>query len=379
MHEVSKRPFRLHHLLLLLETWEKQGGPLDNFLRNYFRLKKAIGSKDRKWIAEKVYEWVRWQLLVDSLIQGEKTWEKRIETLDQLKDSDLQKLPLSLQLSCPQDLFNLLVKSYGEEEASKFCKISNERAPVTLRVNTLKTTRAKLMDEWKKDNYVFSPCQYKEEALHVQSNLNFFALPEFKAGHFELQDEGSQCIADLVKASANDWVLDYCAGAGGKSLAIAAKMQNKGQLFLHDVRKFALQEAKKRMSRAGVQNAQFLLNDDLKKKRVLKHKMQWVLVDAPCTGTGTLRRNPDLKSRFSLKGLEELRDLQYRIFSEALDFVKTSGFIVYATCSVLKEENQEQAARFEKDFVLKKVDEFFSLPQSGEMDGFYGVVFKKLN
>lgn len=371
----EKRPFRIHHLLLLLEAKEKKSGPLDNFLREYFRYHKAIGSKDRKWIAEKVYEWVRWQGLVDALVEGKITWDKRIAVLDRLKDADVSELPAHVQVSCPQTLFEILVKAYGEQKAKDYCLISNERAPVTIRVNTLKCIREELMQDWSTHHYSFTPCE-NANALNVQSNLNFFAMPEFKAGKFELQDEGSQLVADMVETTGNEWVLDYCAGAGGKSLAIAARMKNRGQLFLHDIRDSALREAKKRLSRAGVQNAQILAADNAKKKKQLEHKMHWVLVDAPCSGTGTLRRNPDLKWRFTKEGLSELLALQAQIFADAMNFVRPGGVIVYATCSMLPQENQEQAESFEKTFALTRIKEFVSLPESGKMDAFYGVAFR---
>jgi 16S rRNA C967 or C1407 C5-methylase (RsmB/RsmF family) len=281
-------------------------------------------------------------------------------------------------VSCPKLLFDLLVKAYGEAKASEFCRVSNERAPVTIRVNTLKNIREELMQEWSAQKISFTPCEQSANGLVVQSNMNFFAMPEYKAGKFELQDEGSQLLADLVSTSPNDWVLDYCAGAGGKSLAIAAKMKNRGQLFLHDVRKSALLEARKRLNRAGVQNAQFVGADNKKKKKQLLGKMQWVLVDAPCSGTGTLRRNPDLKWRFTSEGLAELTALQVKIFSEAMAYVQPGSFIVYATCSVLPQENEEQASYFMKTYGLTKIKEFSSLPESGKMDGFYGVVFSTL-
>ncbi len=370
----EQRPFRLHHLLLLLEEWDRQNLPLDSFLRDYFRARKAIGSKDRKWIAERTYELVRWQLLVDALVVGPLTWEARIKALDRLKTADLSQLPPHIRVSCPEDLFELLLKAYGEEKASELCRVSNERAPLTIRVNLLKTIREELTQSWADEGILFSPCETTTTGLNIQSNVNFFAHPDFKAGKFELQDEGSQRLAELVAAGASDWVLDYCAGAGGKSLAIAAHMKNRGQLYLHDIRDHALVEAKKRLKRAGVQNAQILYANDPKKAK-LKRMMDWVLVDAPCSGTGTLRRNPDLKWRFRKDSLLELCELQRRIFAEALTFAKPGAAIVYATCSILPEENEEQTAFFIERYGLKLTQSFKCLPEHGKMDGFYGAVF----
>ncbi len=124
-------------------------------------------------------------------------------------------------------------------------------------------------------------------------------MPEFKQGLFEVQDEGSQLIANLMDPTPGDQVMDYCAGSGGKTLAFAPKMQHRGQIYLHDIRPWALDEARKRLKRAGIQNAQVVLPEDPKLNK-LRGKMDWVLVDAPCTGSGTFRRNPDMKWKFSL-------------------------------------------------------------------------------
>ena len=202
-------------------------------------------------------------------------------------------------------------------------------------------------------------------------------MEEFKKGYFEVQDEASQLIAELIAIEPGMRFLDYCAGSGGKSLAIAPRLKERGQLFLHDIRPRALLEARKRLKRAGIQNAQ-LLPADSPNKRLLKMKMDWVLVDAPCTGTGTFRRNPDMKWKFEDQLLPRIIQEQREIFEEALSFLKPGGHIVYATCSVLPQENLHQAAYFLDRFPLEQIGEpFSSIPLTGEMDGFFGVVFKK--
>ena len=210
----------------------------------------------------------------------------------------------------------------------------------------------------------------------VLQRLHLAALPEFRSGLFELQDEGSQLVAQLIRAKEGDEVLDFCAGSGGKSLAFASSMRGKGQIYLHDVRSSILLQAKKRLKRAGIQNAQIATSHS-KAKQLLKKRMDWVLVDAPCTGTGTLRRNPDLKWKFTEETLQKLQMEQRDIFKEALTFLKPGGRIVYATCSLLKEENEEQAAYFQCCHNLKLIAPFFcSTPQVGEMDGFFAATFQ---
>lgn len=234
-----------------------------------------------------------------------------------------------------------------------------------------------MLSLWK-GKYEVSPCQLAPHGIVFHKKINFFNLPEFKEGLFEVQDEGSQLVADLCRVEPGEQVLDYCSGSGGKTLAFAYRMQQKGQIFLHDIRDHILAEAKKRLKRAGIQNAQIIEYESPKLKK-LKKKMDWVLVDAPCSGTGTLRRNPDMKWKFSEEALRRLVGEQRMIFEKALSFLKPSGKIVYATCSILKEENEEQISHFLKTYPLElAADPFRSLPQKDSMDGFFGAVFKKL-
>jgi 16S rRNA (cytosine967-C5)-methyltransferase len=171
--------------------------------------------------------------------------------------------------------------------------------------------------------------------------------------------------------------LDYCGGAAGKSLAIAPFTQGKGQIFVHDIRKTILMEAKKRLRRAGVQNYQ-LNNDKEDIRRILRNKCDWILLDVPCSGTGTIRRNPDLKYKFSLERLEETLHTQEKIFEESLDLIKPNGKIVYVTCSILKEENINQIMKFCRKFGVKIDNDtiFQTEPKSKRMDGFFSVTLK---
>ncbi len=371
--------FRDHHLLSILHLFDGETLPLDIFLRYYFRVHTAVGSKDRKEICDKVYGMVRWRGLLDHLIKEPLSWEARLQAyasplFEKSKQNPL--LPPHIRVSFPQDFYTLLTTSLGESKAEEFCLSSNESAPTTVRVNLLKTTRETLLNKWKR-SYLISPCSHSHTAIRFEEKINFFATEEFKAGEFEVQDEASQLIAGLVDIKPGERFLDYCAGSGGKSLAVAPKLPRKGELFLHDIRTRSLQEAKKRLKRAGIQNVQLLPYDSPNKLR-LKGKMDWVLVDAPCTGTGTLRRNPDMKWKFEKETLTRLIETQKTLFQEALAYVKPGGHIVYATCSVLPQENEAQSTYFLTHFPLTQVGEAFSsFPKRGEMDGFFGIVFKK--
>lgn len=372
-------PFRDHHLLTLLNGYERQTLPLDLYISNYFRNNKALGSKDRGVIAESIYSLVRWQGLYDHLESPPFTWEKRIKqslTVNLTSVSNDPSIPLHIRVSCPQELFALLVESYGEEKALELCLINNSPAPTVVRANTAKISRESLLQRWKNDYSVF-PCKHSKTGIIFHKKISFFSLPEFREGLFEVQDEGSQLIAQLMNVKPGELVLDYCSGSGGKTLAFAPQMEGKGQIFLHDVRSFALKEAQKRLKRAEIQNAQTVLEGDVRLTG-LKKKMDWVLVDAPCTGTGTMRRNPDMKWKFNEDTLSRLMGQQRMIFEKALSYLKPNGAIVYATCSLLKQENEMQLEHFLKTYNLDLEGTVFkSLPAQGEMDGFFGAVMRR--
>ena len=373
-----KKPFREHHLIQLLYAYSEKKLPIDFFISQYFRENPALGSKDRGYIAETTYKIIRWQSLIDFAIGSPLSWEKRVAFAEEFIPENYQNdesIPEHIRVSFPENLFNLLVKHYGLEKAKDLALVSNTPAPTTIRVNTLKISREKLLSDWNQ-LYEVIPTTYSKDGLTFLKKMNFFTLPEFKEGKFEVQDEGSQLLADLVKPQKGQLILDFCSGSGGKTLAFAPKLENSGQIYLHDVRKHALVEAKKRLKRAGIQNAQIIASDSPHLKK-LKKKMDVVLVDAPCTGTGTLRRNPDMKWRFEEEIVRKYVGQQRTIFEKALSFLKPGGKIVYATCSILPEENEQQLDFFIKTHQLK-VDgtPFQSYPTLNGMDGFFGVVLK---
>lgn len=375
---MNRIPFREHHLFFLLEAYEAQTLPLDLFIHHYFREHKALGSKDRAFIAEIAYKLTRWQKLIDYLCKGE-SWKEIFEEYLKLDFDELQKneeIPIDVRVSCPDELFTLLTDHYGLEQATKICLTNNKPAPTVIRVNTSKISRDHLFGKWKR-LYGISPTKHSPDGIIFHKKVNFFELQEFKDGFFEVQDEGSQMVAKLVKPTPGQQVLDYCAGSGGKTLAFAPQMQGKGQIHLHDIRTRVLLEARKRLKRAGIQNNQIHAPDSPQLEK-LKKKMDWVLVDAPCSGTGTYRRNPDMKWKFSQEMLTRLVGQQRTIFEKGLSFLRPDGRIVYATCSILKEENEKQVEHFIKTYSLEIEGEpFSSLPAPGEMDGFFGVVLKK--
>lgn len=376
---MNMQEFREHYLLKILEEFEKSTLPLDVFLRKFFRDHKAIGSKDRSYLCETLYTLMRWRGLLDHASQKPYCWKNRLKILQSSSLETLSQdtsIPPHIRVSFPKNFFDILLKPFGEEKAIDFCLTSNTQAPITIRVNPLKTSREELLARWQ-NLYPIQACQQSPLGISFKKRINFFELPEFKEGLFEVQDEGSQLVADHIKPQPGQHVLDFCAGSGGKTLAFAHHMEGKGQIYLYDIRPHALVEAKKRLKRAGIQNAQLLDKDKLKKRGLLG-RMDWVLLDVPCSGTGTLRRNPDMKWKFDPEMINRLVKEQRSIFEQAIKYLAPGGHIVYATCSVLPEENFEQLDYFLKTYSLKLAGRpFFSLPQPNGMDGFFAALMTR--
>ncbi|HSX03130.1 MAG TPA: RsmB/NOP family class I SAM-dependent RNA methyltransferase [Rhabdochlamydiaceae bacterium] len=373
------KSFREHHLFSLLSFFSSHNLPLDAALKKYFSAHRAIGAKDRKFISETIYAMIRWQGLIDFFCSPPIFWEKRYQLFIQnswVKAKNDPSVPPHIRVSFPKSFFHMLSACFGESKAIEICSISNEQAPITVRVNPSKTDRETLLNSWR-TQFSVKPTPLSKWGIVFEKRINFYELPEFKNGLFEVQDEASQLIADLMEIKEGDRVLDFCAGAGGKTLAFAHKMNHKGQIYLHDIRTFALAEAKKRLGRAGIQNAQILPSNSSEKNR-LKNKMDWVLVDVPCSGSGTLRRNPDLKWKFDPAALPNLIQDQKKIFKEAVEYLSPKGRIVYATCSILPDENEKQIHYFQEKFGLRLVGTpFQSFPSRGGMDGFFGAVLER--
>ncbi len=374
---MTKQPFRDHHLLEIMIGYDQQSLPMDLFISRYFRLHKAIGSKDRGYIADNLYALIRWKGLIDHIAKGRLEWERRLKIFNEMDFNALyadESIPLHVRVSFPKNLFDAVANTYGIERGAELCQISNFPAPTTVRANLMKTTREALLQKWE-GVYEISPCERSPSGIIFHKKINFFGLPEFQEGLFEVQDEGSQLLAYLLDVAPGELVLDYCSGSGGKTLAFAPAMENKGQIFLHDIRPHALMECKKRLRRAGIQNSQIIQAEDAKLKK-MKKKMDWVLADVPCSGTGTLRRNPDMKWKFDDEMVPRLVGLQRQIFEKAFSYVKPGGKIVYGTCSLLKEENQQQVEHFLATYDLELLEEpFQTLPSKGGMDGFFAAKF----
>ncbi|HEX2582774.1 MAG TPA: RsmB/NOP family class I SAM-dependent RNA methyltransferase [Chlamydiales bacterium] len=371
-----KQSFCDTHILAFLNEWSGSQKPLDFSLSTYFRTHKSLGANDRRTIGEAVYTLIRWKTLFDS-IDPSGSFSKRLHLLSLHSIEEYRQdlsIPEFARLGLSPFLFQTLRNAYGLEKTRSIASVLGSLAPIALRTNLLKTTREELL-HMLNTRFPVSPGS-TPTAIVLSKREPLFSLPEFKAGLFEVQDEGSQKIADLIEAQSGQRVLDYCSGSGGKTLAIAPKMGGKGELYLHDIRARSLQEAVLRLRRAGIQNAQILPPGHSTLKKLLR-KMDWVLVDVPCSGTGTLRRNPDMKWKIDQAMIDRLLQEQQAIVKEAIKYVKPGGRLVYATCSILPEENENQVALFTSQWGLKlEKDPLQLLPQMNGPDGFFGAVFK---
>ena len=344
--------------------------PADAVLHDYFREQPGLGVRDRAFIADSLYGVLRRKRTVNHLASdgarrmllaylvriagvsvrelagaiapAEQRW------LAQIKAEPLDSLPLAVRLELPDWLAERLGRTHSETELLALARGLNEPAPLDLRVNTLRCEREEARQRLGADGIAAEPMPYSPVGLRVRGRPSIQRHPLFLEGALEVQDEGSQLLGYLVAPRRGELVVDFCAGAGGKSLMLGALMRSQGRLYAFDVSASRLSRMKPRLARSGLSNLhpQPIADEhDVRIKR-LAGKADRVLVDAPCSGLGTLRRNPDLKWRQSPRSLEELQRKQASILSSAARLVKTGGRLVYATCSFLAEENENIVSAF---------------------------------
>jgi len=393
--------------------------PADSTLSRYFREHTRLGSRERGVIAESIYGLLRNKAVytsfsesgsgalirrmallaladgvgVDSL--GGLT-EQETEWLTRVMEIDRSFLPVQLRTNLPEWLFDKLKAQMGEEELITFAESMSAPAPLDLRVNTIKAERNAVRDELALAPILAEPTPYAPTGLRILKKPSLQNLPLFKSGAIEVQDEGSQILAQIVGAKRGEMVADFCAGAGGKTLALGASMRNTGRLYAFDISEKRLAKLKPRLARSGLSNVHPVLiahERDAKIKR-LAGKLDRVLVDAPCSGLGTLRRNPDVKWRQQPGSIAELNVKQSAILDSAARLLKPGGRLVYATCSVLDEENEAIATQFlstHEDYVLvpmkdvlieQKIElemtDYLKLsPHRHQTDGFFAAVFER--
>jgi 16S rRNA (cytosine967-C5)-methyltransferase len=343
--------------------------PADGVVSDFFRQHRALGTRERHTLAETTYAVLRQRLLFQHLAQsgrGEMVrrlvllgWqgnegflrgalsEPEQQWLTQVLAIDRSSLAPRLRHNLPDWMAERLETTLGED-FWPFVESMSVAAPLDLRVNTLKARREEAQAALQAAGIASEPTPYSPIGLRVQGKPALQKTEVFTRGDIEVQDEGSQLLALLVDAKRGEMVVDFCAGAGGKTLALGASMRNTGRLYAFDTSGHRLAALKPRLGRSGLSNVypiQITHERDDRVKR-LAGKIDRVLVDAPCSGLGTLRRNPDLKWRQTPQGIEEMRVKQAAILDSAARLVKSGGRLVYSTCSPLEEENEAIAEAF---------------------------------
>ncbi|MFG6461503.1 RsmB/NOP family class I SAM-dependent RNA methyltransferase [Roseateles sp. DXS20W] len=374
----------------LIAAVNKLDAPVDSTVSAFFRQHKNLGQRERASLAETVYALLRERLKFQNLAQsGSGPLNRRLAMLAWRGSDSFLRAALSpaeqqwlaqVQAIAPESLqprlrHNLpdwlavpLQERLGDDEFWRLATALNEAAPLDLRVNTLKLKREEALEQLKAEGIDATPTPYSPLGLRIQGKPALNKLALFTSGGVEVQDEGSQLLALLLAPKRGEMVVDFCAGAGGKTLALGALMRNTGRLYAFDVSGHRLDALKPRLARSGLSNvypAQIAHERDDRIKR-LAGKIDRVLVDAPCSGLGTLRRNPDLKWRQSPQAVAELQAKQRAILASAARLVKPGGRLVYATCSLLDAENEVIAAEFaaaHPDFKPLGADEALSKVQ----------------
>lgn len=412
-------PAVVNHAEEVLREVLRFTGPADAILSRYFREHPKLGSRERNAVAESVYGVLRNKLVYASFSEsgfgpamrrlallgladavgvdaiGGLSPEE-IEWLQRIDQIDRNSLPVTLRANLPAWLFEKLVARDGEAATLQLADALNRPAPLDLRVNAIKAKREDVLAELAKAPIQCEPTPYAPLGIRVMKKPALQNLPLFKDGAIEVQDEGSQLLAHIVAPKRGEMVVDFCAGAGGKTLALGATMRNTGRLYAFDVSEKRLAKLKPRLARSGLSNVHPVViahENDAKIKR-LAAKIDRVLVDAPCSGLGTLRRNPDMKWRQTPESVAELNVKQAAILASAARLVKPGGRLVYATCSLLDEENEAIASQFlasHSDFALLPMKDVLSeqkiqldmqdylklSPHIHQTDGFFAAVFER--
>lgn len=382
-----------------------EGEYADKVVARALKKDKRWGSHDRKFVAETIYEIVRWKRLYTEIAEVKEPYDRdnvwrvfavwavlRGYTLPDWKYfentparkikgrfDELSKIR-KFRESIPDWMDELGVQELGETLWSKEIASQNEQAKVILRVNTLKTTKEKLRAILMDLNIETEFVSDYPDALVLKERANVFLTQAFKDGLFEVQDASSQMVARFLDVKPGMRVVDTCAGAGGKTLHMASLMENKGQLIAMDLYESKLKQLKLRAKRNGAFNIEYRIIDSTKVIKKLHEKADRVLIDAPCSGLGVLKRNPDSKWKLQPEFIDNIRKVQAEVLENYSKIVKPGGKLVYATCSVLPSENQEQVQKFLKTEAGKQfefVKDIKVLASESGFDGFYMALFNR--
>ncbi|TYB77440.1 RsmB/NOP family class I SAM-dependent RNA methyltransferase [Bizionia gelidisalsuginis] len=380
-----------------------EGMYADKVVQQLLKRDKRWGSRDRGFVAETTYDIVRWKRLYAEIADVKEPFSRddvwrmfavwatlrgiKLPDWKYFEGTPLRKIKgrfdelskvRKIKESIPDWMDELIVSELGEAVWNKEATALNEQADVILRTNTLKTTKEKLQTELFDLDVETESIEGYPDALKLKERSNVFTTNAFQNGWFEVQDASSQLVAEFLEVKPGMKVVDTCAGAGGKTLHMAALMENKGQIIAMDIYENKLKELKRRAKRAGAHNIEFRVIDSTKPIKKLHDKADRVLIDAPCSGLGVLRRNPDAKWKLRPEFIEKIKVTQQEILEQYSRMVKPGGKLVYATCSILPSENENQVKTFlesNKEFTFIKDKKVLS-HKSG-FDGFYMALLER--
>jgi 16S rRNA (cytosine967-C5)-methyltransferase len=401
---------RLHRNLVYttidsLNAIFNEGEYADKVVARALKKDKRWGSSDRKFVAETIYEIVRWKRLYSEIAEVKEPFDRDnlwrmfatwavlrgypIPDWKQLDGTPERKIKgrfdelsktRAIKESIPDWMDELGVKELGEKLWATEIAAQNQPAKVILRTNTLKTTREKLRAILMDLNIETELLKDQPDALVLKERANVFLTEAFREGFFEVQDANSQLVAAFLDVQPGMRVVDTCAGAGGKTLHLASLMGNKGQLIAMDLYESKLKQLKLRAKRNGAFNIEYKIIDSTKVIKKLAEKADRVLIDAPCSGLGVLKRNPDAKWKLQPEFIDNIKKVQAEVLESYSRIVKPGGKLVYATCSILPSENQEQINRFlttetGKSFTF--VEDKKILASESGFDGFYMALLER--
>ena len=384
----------------LQETFFEDRKYADKVIERLLKSHRQWGSEDRRVVSEIFYNIIRWKKrleyymgesvkptnvykLIVAYLLWSKTHYKKFEEFDGVKIADiLTKLKKgtvptkAIEHSIPDWLAATFEKELGKNWEREMVAL-NEQAPTVLRTNSLKTTPRELIADLNDENVEAFTIKNYPDAVQLAEKKNVFLTSAFKDGLFEVQDASSQKIGELLDVKEGMRVVDACAGAGGKTLHLAALMKNKGQIIALDIYNWKLTELKRRAKRAGAHNIEARLITDNKVIKRLHEKADRLLIDAPCSGLGVLKRNPDSKWKIDQDFIDRIKAEQQQILQDYSKILKKGGQMIYATCSILPSENNEQVKTFlsnNPDYTLLKEEKI--MPSEG-YDGFYMALIKR--
>ena len=377
----------------------------DKVIAKTLKRDKRWGSRDRAFVAETTYEIVRWKRLYAEIAEIKNHFSRenlykifcvwavlrgiQLPDWKQFEGTPARKIKgrfdelsrtRKFKQSIPDWMDELGVKELGESTWSKEIISLNTQAPVVLRVNSLKSNINKTREVLATNEVETKTLNNYPSAIELTERKNIFTSQAFKDGYIEVQDASSQLVAPFLDVKPGMRIIDTCAGAGGKTLHLAALTENKGQIIALDIYANKLKELKRRARRAGAHNIETRTIESSKDIKKLINKADRVLIDAPCSGMGILRRNPDAKWKLQPEFIEEIKNTQQEILQSYSRMLKSGGKMVYATCSILPSENQQQvefflASEAGKDFKFIKDKKVLS-HESG-YDGFYMALLEK--